>query len=61
LDKIPTKFDRSIASAARYLAEIVVVVAQAERCAFKLSYEIYFASPLLISADTSMATRVGGA
>ena len=39
----------------------MVVAAQAERCAFKISYEIHVAIPLLIFADTRMATRVGGA
>jgi S-adenosylmethionine synthetase len=50
--KDPTKFDRSAAYAARYLAKNVVAAGLAERCLIQLSYAIGIAKPLSVYVDT---------
>jgi S-adenosylmethionine synthetase len=50
--KDPTKVDRSVAYAARYLAKNVVAAGLASRCVIQLSYAIGVSKPLSVYVDT---------
>jgi len=56
--KDPTKFDRSAAYMARYIAKNIVAANLADRCEVQLAYAIGVAEPVGIAVDTFGTCRV---
>ena len=56
--KDPTKVDRSVAYAARYLAKNVIAAGLADKCTIQLSYAIGISKPLSVYVNTAGTGRV---
>ncbi|MFL0500918.1 methionine adenosyltransferase [Staphylococcus arlettae] len=59
--KDPTKVDRSVAYAARYVAKNIVAAELADKCEVQLAYAIGVAEPVSIAIDTFGTGKVGEA
>ena len=56
--KDPTKFDRSAAYMARYVAKNIVAAGLADRCLVQLAYAIGVAEPVSVMVDTKGTGRI---